>query len=158
VERGAASVPEFRPPRAGDQGDEAPPPGPPTLFPVFRVTSGGAAERTSTTTLTETGAADESWTRTRFGESLSPPCGRACSMPGARRRQPRDESGHVGNQSTNIRLITVVHAPRPGLLRSPRMRFPCSARNVTLTLDWSNHIRWCGRGPGATRAPIPIPC
>jgi len=30
-----ASVREFRPPRAGHQGDEAPPPGPPTLFSVF---------------------------------------------------------------------------------------------------------------------------
>jgi hypothetical protein len=29
-------MPEFRPHRAGDQGDEAPPPGPPTLFSVFR--------------------------------------------------------------------------------------------------------------------------
>jgi hypothetical protein len=27
---------EFRPRRAGEQGDEAPPPAPPTLFPVFR--------------------------------------------------------------------------------------------------------------------------
>jgi len=26
---------KFRPPRAGDQGDESPPPGPPTLFSVF---------------------------------------------------------------------------------------------------------------------------
>jgi hypothetical protein len=29
-------MPEFRPHRADDQGDEAPPPGPPTLFSVFR--------------------------------------------------------------------------------------------------------------------------
>jgi hypothetical protein len=29
-------MPEFRPHRAGNQGDEAPPPGPPTLFSVFR--------------------------------------------------------------------------------------------------------------------------
>ena len=27
---------EFRPLHPGDQGDEAPPPGPPTLFSVFR--------------------------------------------------------------------------------------------------------------------------
>ncbi len=32
--RRAASVQEFRPRPAGDQGDEAPPPGPPTLFSV----------------------------------------------------------------------------------------------------------------------------
>jgi len=36
--RRKASVPEFRPRRADDQGDEAPPPGPPTLFSVFRRT------------------------------------------------------------------------------------------------------------------------
>jgi hypothetical protein len=29
-------MPEFRRIHAGDQGDEAPPPGPPTLFSVFR--------------------------------------------------------------------------------------------------------------------------
>jgi hypothetical protein len=32
--RRGASVQEFRPRRAGNQGDEAPPPGPPTLFSV----------------------------------------------------------------------------------------------------------------------------
>ena len=43
-----------------------------------------------------------------------------CSTPVCRRRQPHDESGHVGNQSTHIRLIHRRQRSRPGLIPSPR--------------------------------------
>jgi len=61
----------FRPPRADDQGDEAPPPGPPTLFFVFRVRETHVRHLPKSITFPITGGEEESLAGERFGESLS---------------------------------------------------------------------------------------
>jgi hypothetical protein len=64
---------EFRRIHAGDQGDEAPPPGPPTLFSVFRVYGSRVSDEHQPITLTNLGGEEKSLAGKRFGESLSHP-------------------------------------------------------------------------------------
>jgi hypothetical protein len=108
-------LPGFRPPRADDQGDAAPLPGPSTLFSVFRR---GAVrrfygERSCDLKKQERRIPGVATVRGILAGTIAAELAR---RPKVDLRQPRDESCHVGNQSTHISLI---HRRIP-----PRSEFP----------------------------------
>jgi hypothetical protein len=66
-------MPDFRPPRADDQGDESPPPGPPTLFPVFRFEQRMSVLQLRYQPFNISGGEKEPSAGKRFGEPLTHP-------------------------------------------------------------------------------------